>query len=112
MGEHAGLRRNLQHLAHSSIEQQLPAALRAVGDGIDPDDGVAAPEQQPVDNAGEHALGVVRRMIGLNARRKRPGKAERVAKARDDADLRGNRDQILIARDFRHGGRHLGRYSR
>jgi len=45
--------------------------LRAVGGGIDADDGIAGAEKKAIENAGGNAGEIVGRMIGLQPYRTR-----------------------------------------
>ena len=52
------------------VEQAQDRRARpdVVGGRVDADDGVAAPERQAVEHAGEHTAQVVGRVVGLQAR--------------------------------------------
>ena len=67
--------------------EQLDQRAQRVGDGIDADDGVAGAEHEAVDNGGGDAGGIVRGMVGLEARGEAAGQADGGAEARDDADF-------------------------
>ena len=61
--------------------EEFAAALRTVVCGVNPDHRIAAAEQQAVEHAGENALRIVGRMVGLQARRQPSLEADRVAEA-------------------------------
>ena len=83
-----------------------------VGGGVDADDGVPTAVQQPVEQAGGNACGVIRRVVGLQARGQALGQPDGAAKARNHAAFAGNQHQVLQAADFAHSGHHFGRQPR
>ena len=89
--------------------EQFVAALRTVGGGIDPDDGVAVAEEEPIDGACQHALRVIDRMVGLDAGGQAAGKTQRIAKPGDDLAFGGNDDEVLVARNLGDRRRHFRR---
>ncbi len=108
MGQDAGLRRHIQPLAQVVEQaQEVAAALRAVAGGIDADHRVTAAEHEAVEGARQHALGIVGRMVGLDARGQPAGEPEGVAEAGDDPALRGDDDQVLVAADLGDGRGHF-----
>jgi hypothetical protein len=109
MSQHAGLGRNVE-TPPDVVEKARHADVLAhvVGHRVDADDGVPGREQQTVEDARRNAFAVVRRVVRLEARRQAPRQPERIAKAGDDATLRGHRDQVLQSHDLGDGGRHLG----
>ena len=106
--EHAHLRRDVEldaHLVEHGKERMRP--LRAVGRGIDADDGIAGAEEEAVENARGDAGGIVGRMIGLQPHREPAGKPDGVAEAGHDRALRRHHHQVLQAADLAHRRRHL-----
>ena len=96
VGQHAGLRRDSQPLAQ--LVEQVAAGRgsgRAVARRVDADDGVAAAEQQPIDDAGGDALADRRSDGSAGAAPRAVRQADRVAKPRHDPAFRGDRDEIL-----------------
>ena len=94
----------------SSSASRSRAALRAVGGGVDADHGVAAAEEQAVEDAGGDAARVVGRVVGLQADGEPARQADGVAEAGDDAaSLRGDGMQVLVAHDLADGGGHFRR---
>ena len=81
------------------VEQHAAAAWRrdAVGRRVDADDGIAAAVEQPVEDGGGDAAGVVGRVIRLQADRHAAGQADGVAKTRDDAAALRGEDEVLVA---------------
>ena len=71
--------------------------LDRLGRRVDADDRVAAAEQQAVDRRQQDAAEVVGRMVRLHADAEHAALAQRVAAARDVADLAGGQDQVLVA---------------
>ncbi len=81
----------------------------AVRSRVDADDGVAAFEQEAVDDAGGDAGGIVGRMVGLQAGGEAAGESDSGAEAGDDANFRGDGDEVLQPHDFGNGRGHFGR---
>ena len=73
---------------------------------------VARAVHQPIQNARHDALGLVRRMVGLQANGHAPGQTQGAAKARDHLAAAGQQDQILVAHQLAHGGHHFWREAR
>ncbi len=96
VGEDAALRGDAPGFADAvdQVEERDDGG-GVVGDGVDADDGVARAEGEAVDDGGGDALEGIGGVVGLEAGGEAAGKAERVAKARDDADLGGDGDKVL-----------------
>ena len=92
--------------------EQFAGDARRVGRGVDADDGVAAAEQQPVEDGGGHPAGVVGGVVGLQAGREPTGQAEGVAEPRHDLDPARHRDEVLVAHELADRGDHLGHQPR
>ncbi|EGY01774.1 hypothetical protein AZA_52040 [Nitrospirillum viridazoti Y2] len=110
MGQDAGLGGDGETL-NDAVDQagQVGQYRQAVRYRVQADHGVAAAVEQPVQDAGRHAGGVVRRVVGLQPHSQRAGQADGVAEACDDTALPRRQDQILVAHDLGHGRRHLRR---
>ena len=100
------LAQGLQHI------QQGDAVRHAVGRRVDADDGVAAPQQQPIDRGGADAAQIIGRVVGLQPGPEMPSKALGIPKRGHHPALAGDADQILVAHQFGGGGGDLGRDSR
>ena len=110
MRQHAALGRHVElepQLLEHGEERVRP--LRAVGGGIDADDGIAGAEQKAVENAGGNAGEIVGRMIGLQPHRQPAGQPDGVAEARDHRAFRRHHHEILQPADLAHRRRHLRR---
>ena len=110
MGEHATLHGDaVTGPQQIDQTQQRDGALHAVRRGVDADHGIAAFEQQAVHNGRCDARGIVGRMVRLQARGEPAGQPHGGAETGNDPDLRGDRDQILHAHEFRNRRDHLRR---
>ena len=110
MGQHADLRGDAVAAAHLVKARQHAAdALGRVARGVQADDGVARAEAQALEQGGENAVDVIRRVVRLQAARQRARQADgRVAVGRDRNLARGI-DEIKIAHELTDGGDHLAR---
>ncbi len=73
-----------------------------IGGGVDADHRVAAAEGEAVEDRGRDALGIVGRVIRLDAHRQPAGQPHRRAEFRHHRALFGDGDEILVAADLRH----------
>ncbi len=88
MGQHAGLGGDVVLLAHLVQHlHQRDARRDVVGGRVYADDGVADAVEQAIEHGGGDAAGIIRRVVGLQARAEAAGQAERVAEGLDDATL-------------------------
>ena len=110
MGQNADLRGDAVAAAHLVKARQHAAdALGRVARGVQADDGVARAEAQALEQGGEDAVDIVRRVVRLQAARQRARQADgRVAVGRDRNLARGI-DEIKIAHELTDGGDHLAR---
>ena len=113
MGQHAGLHGNIEtqpQFLDPFEKGQRP--LGAVGSRVDPDAGIAAAIHQSIENGGADTGEIIGRVIGLDAHAQAPRQTDGGAKPRDHRNLFCNRDQILIAHEFRNRRRHFRRDAR
>ena len=109
MTEHAVLRRHAG--AFDNVGGEFEQAAHIVGfvdARIDADQRVASAVSEAFIRGARDPVGIVARMIGLKPRRETAGQSERGASLGDDANFRGDRDQIEIRAKLGDCGGDLG----
>jgi hypothetical protein len=109
VGQHTGLRRHIEAAAQLVHHFDQGANHRRVVRGrVDADDGVAAPIEEPVHDAGRDSPGIIGRVVWLQSGGQPPLEPDGVAEPGDHAALPRHQHQILESHQLRDRCRHFG----